>query len=355
VNAAPWAAETWMNCAGSVALSAKYPDLTPDAPKRVEGRAWHKAAELMVQTGELPDDPDVAEGAIMWADTLAALAPGATWAAEERLPCSLIHPSIPDGRADAITRHDGWVRTADYKAGHSYVDEFENWQQVIYLIAYFRKHALAHSAFRCSVTIVQPRYFGPAGKVRTWEFPATRLPEFEERIKTAAWRTLDANPLTKVGPWCAKCDGARGCAQLAQATGAIGEWIGEAKAFDPSPSDVAGELRMLINAEKLLKDRRAAMEEQALHFINNGRGVPGFERGQVASRETFPAESHAELLQVAEFLGVDAARPPEPITPAQLRKKGVDESVIKKYAVTPPGAIRLQMVNPKHTRRMFEQ
>ena len=54
---------------------------------------------------------------------------------------------------------------------------------------------------------------------------------------------------------------------------------------------------------------------------------------------------------MGELLGFDLAKPKEPITPAQARKIGVDNSLIDEYSQRVPGALKL--VEAKDARKVF--
>lgn len=351
-------AQVWMNCPGSVKLRGAHPDPDRDAPIRVEGREWHRVAETYIQCGALSGTPEQKEGAEMYRQALTALAPWGAWRAEQDVSLSFIHPTIPTGRPDAAAWRDGWLRVADYKPGRSYVSELDNLQCLLYLAGLL--HQLQEEgqitdveAVRVSVTIVQPRYYGRHPQVRTWEGPAGLLNTIVAAAREAAeLAALDAPPL-KVGPWCAQCDAKHACELLSTASGAIAEWAEEARPVPPTPERVGLELRMLHAAQKLLKARADGLEAQALHFLQAGQTVAGYEMGATQTRERFDPERVDELLALGDLLGVDLSRPREPVTPAQARKLGIDKTVIDAYAIRPPGERKLMPVDFDQSKRIF--
>lgn len=56
---------------------------------------------------------------------------------------------------------------------------------------------------------------------------------------------------------------------------------------------------------------------------------------------------------MGDLMGVDLRKPVELDTPAQARKKGVDESVIAAYSETPMTAIKLVEVDGTEARQVF--
>lgn len=355
-------AHVWVNCPGSVALATASPDPDRDAPRRLEGREWHAVAETYLKEGKLTGTDEQQAGAELSRETLTALAPWGAWRAEKSVDLSWIHPSIPPGRVDASAWRDGWLRVADYKAGRSYVSELDNWQALLYLAGLL--HQLqqdgevpdtpqAEEAIRVSVTIVQPRYYGQHPQARTWTGRASVLRAFVNLARDAAALTQAEAPPLKVGPWCAKCDAKHACDLLSTASGAIAEWAEEARPAPPTPERVGLELRMLHEAQKLLKARADGLEAQALHFLQRGQGVAGFEMGTTQPRERFDPERVEELLALGQLLGVDLAKPREPITPAQARKLGIDKGVIDSYAIRPAGERKLVPVDFDYSKRIF--
>lgn len=349
-------AEVWTNCPGSVQLLAAHPDPAADAPRRVEGREWHTVAEHLLRTGELTGTPAQQEGAIQYVEALRALAPLDSWQAEESIRLDWIHPTMPAGRADAVSRHDGWLRVADYKPGFSYVPEVDNWQGLLYLAGLVKPLALTpewEEARRVSITIVQPRYYGQHPQVRTWEGRASVLRAYVNIVRHAAEQAAMASPPLHVGKWCAKCDAKHACTLLAAAGAGIADWAEALTPVPPDPARIGVELHMLQAAAKLLKARADGLEAQALHFLQSGQAVAGFEMGTTQTRERFDPERVDELLALGDLLGVNLAKPREPITPAQARKLGVDAAVINTYAQRPPGERKLIATDYSLTRRIF--
>lgn len=355
-------AHVWVNCQASPRMSREHPDLEPDSPKRVEGREWHTVAEHMVRTGELTGTEDQQYGAELWASTLAFFAPLESWHVEDRLALSELSPHFKDGQADAWTfGADGWLRVADYKAGHSYVSEFDHWQCLLYLAYLLRKLQAdgtiadtpeAEEHLRISVTIVQPRYYGRHGTTRTWRGRASDLRTALNILQTAAALAASDKALAKVGPWCAKCDGRRGCATLQEAGCGIAEWAGTPASTPQTPLAVGVELQHVQAAMALLKARADGLEAQALHFLERSVGVPGFEMSAVQTRDTYRPGAEQEVIVLGEMLGMDLAAPRTALPPGKL-KKLLDESVIKQYIHRPAGARKLMPVHPDTTKRIF--
>ena len=76
--------------------------------------------------------------------------------------------------------------------------------------------------------------------------------------------------------------------------------------------------------------------------------------GYVKSRDGLSrAKNGKMIMMMGDLMGVDLRKPVELDTPAQARKKGVDESVIAAYSETPMTAIKLVEVDGTEARQVF--
>ncbi len=58
---------------------------------------------------------------------------------------------------------------------------------------------------------------------------------------------------------------------------------------------------------------------------------------------------------MAELSGVDLRKPVDLDTPAQCIKKGIDPAVVEQYAETPLTGVKLERVNERAIRSVFER
>src|SRR5205085_9695018 len=81
---------------------------------------------------------------------------------------------------------DAWVYSPrsltldvfDFKFGHGFVSEFENWQLIGYAAGFLESLGIdghADQALRVNLHVVQPRAYHRAGPVRTWSVLASDL------------------------------------------------------------------------------------------------------------------------------------------------------------------------------------
>jgi hypothetical protein len=113
-------------------------------------------------------------------------------------------------------------------------------------------------------------------------------------------------------------------------------------------------LKLLRRAQKAIEYRLSGLEEQAIHELSNGGLVSYFSTERGKGRERWKKDvPHAEVIMMGDLLGVDIRKPVEMDTPAQVRKKGIDESVIAEYSETPMTALKLVEVDGAKIRQIF--
>jgi hypothetical protein len=114
------------------------------------------------------------------------------------------------------------------------------------------------------------------------------------------------------------------------------------------------DLKLLRRAQKAIEYRLSGLEEQAIHELSNGGLVSYFSTERGKGRERWKKDvPHAEVIMMGDLLGVDIRKPVEMDTPAQVRKKGIDESVIREYSETPMTALKLVEVDDAKVRQIF--
>lgn len=348
------AAAVWMNCQASVRVSGSAPRLD-ERTDRDEGVLAHEVARAYAQGLACPAGAteEMREGAALWVEAIEQYGPTADWRYEQEIdPGAVISPAIPKSRPDAYLAREGELVVAEYKFGHREVDPRKAWQVIGYLVTLAAELGLPDST-KLTALIVQPRYYGRHPRVRAHSTPGVNRHPLTVQMRTAAADTMKGEAPCKTGEWCRSCDGRRACEVLEAATAGIADEAGVTRIHAQTPAQVGAELRALQHAQTLLKARLDAKEEEALHLLGRGQAVPGYEMGSTQPRERFPAERHGEVIAMGKLLGVDLARPPEPVTPAQARKKGIDASVISAYSVTPPGERKLMPVDYSHSKEVF--
>ena len=109
---------------------------------------------------------------------------------------------------------------------------------------------------------------------------------------------------------------------LQKSSGNVMSLMQRVEDFSLDPSQTGQELRRLHQAQEILEARIAGLEESAIAFIGQAKRVDGYEMVSDLGREKWKAESEKDVAGFGEMLGIDLAKPREPVTPAQARKKG---------------------------------
>lgn len=357
----PSQAVRWGNCSGSHALEPHYP-ADEDGPEAREGTAAHHYNSEALYGRVLPvgalapnGHPITAEmvecGQLFIDDVQGTLA---AWRSQgdhvefyveaKVYAHKTIHPKN-EGTPDVFVIN--WTRkiivVLDYKYGHRYVDPFNNEQLINYFGAILETFGIDREAAKewtASLRVVQPRNYHRDGPVRRWDTTGRILVGLIDNLQRAAQKAKGVAPETKTGPWCRDCQARRGCDAFMRAAASAMDVAGDTVPHDLPPQAVGLELRHLHRAAKLIEQRIEALEEQGLSIIAQGGTIPYYAKGYVQGREkwTIPAD---EVFILGEVMGVDLHAPPEPVSPSQARKAGLDPALVATLTVKPTGAAKL--------------
>lgn len=237
----------------------------------------------------------------------------------------------------------GALHVWDYKFGHLIVEAFENWQGIEYIAGILEELGIDSAAdefITVHLHIIQPRAFHRLGPIRTWTVKASDLRPYFNKLEAVEAEALGDNPTCRTGPQCRDCSARVPCwGHTADSFAAIA-YSGQPYSTPRDPAELGLELRLLRDAQATIKARLTGLEAQAEATIRDGDSVPGWavEPGQTRTRWAVPT---AEVLTLGDMLGVDLRKPPEPVTPTQAKKLGIDPAVISGYSETPTGALKL--------------
>lgn len=349
----PYSANRRVACPGSYSLEKLYP-VTEQSPSAREGKAAHWVATQMLQGNHMPGltDPDgepitkemIEHGQLYWNSVMEVCPNRELLNIERTIDISNIiegYTGVPDCYALRGTHLYIW----DYKYGHSFVEVFENWQLLEYAAGILQTATIT----KITMTIVQPRCYNSEGQVRSWTIDAAKMYEYIGILQRAEREALNPAAAQRPSRHCNYCPARHACQALQQSALSAVDVAMDNTPWDLSPAQTGNELRYLMRAAALLDARITGLSEQARSMITRGELVPGFklESGRSTERWNNPEE----VLTLAELLGMELAKPREPITPNQARKLGVDESLLSAYAQRIPGSLKL--VEAKDARKIF--
>lgn len=370
---APSSAARRVQCTASTRAEAAYPD--EEGTAAAEGTAGHWAAAQavagrVVAEGQITPQghvltAEMVEGAELYAEDIAhelesfGLKPK-DGQIEQPLVMPNIHPQswgTPDFWI-AVRTSTGWhIFLYDYKFGFRIVEVFENWQLVEY-IAGILLQVVGHNVgqadqhVRVTAKIVQPRAPHRNGPIRSWTFTASDIRGHINIASMAASEALGPTAKFRVGPECTDCRARRACETLQRAALTACDIASQGQPFDLPPHALALEYRTLKRYSALMEARISGLEEQALALARAGTSLPGLRVEHGAGRETWTVPA-ATVIQIGQALGVNIAKPPEPLTPKQAVKAGLSEAVLAGITTTPRGAARLVEDDGSLARRVF--
>jgi hypothetical protein len=332
-------------------MQQQHPDQGDDTAA-LEGEAAHWVLTDCVLEGVIIEVGDEAPNGVrvtsemitgadlMLRDIVATLGP--EWRSliriEQRLPPVVtLHPENW-GTPDVYAVVGNTIHVWDYKYGYGYVEVYENWQ----LINYFALIFLALGLHDCAVkfTIVQPRSYGPEGPVRRWATTAVALRAHVNVLRNSYGAALGPQPRLRVGPECDHCSARHACPELLRAGARAADYVRGPQPFDLSPAALGRELTLMRQTAELIKARQSGLEEQALRAIRAGAQVPGYAVGHGSGRQAWTKPA-AAVINTGKMLGLDIAKPIEPLTPKQAIARGMPESLVESMSTTPVGEAKL--------------
>jgi hypothetical protein len=133
---------------------------------------------------------------------------------------------------------------------------------------------------------------------------------------------LSPSPLAITGPYCYKCKAASTCAALREVAWSAVE-LAELGSEHELPDDVLGsELKLLEDHADALKYRIDGLRTDLEHRIRNGSRVAGYDIVPTTSalKWVLPA---SDIIMTADLMGVDIRKPPEALTPTQVKSKNL--------------------------------
>lgn len=337
------AAHRWMNCPGSIRLSAGIPSTSSIYAD--EGTAAHELCEkCLLQEANAEDflgdtitvngtdfevDQEMVDAVAVYCDTVwGAMSKSDILMIEERFSLESLDPPAPMfGTADAVIykpkrgKRPARLVVIDFKYGQGVPVEVLGNPQMRY---YGLGAALKHRDKPLSViemVVVQPRARHADGPVRREEIPVFELIEWSGDLLEAARRTEDPDAPLAAGDWCRFCPAHPVCPEARRAV------LETAKAdfadvMPPEPETLTAEqIGEILNRGEIIKKWIASVYDYALAELNAGREIPGWKL--VDKRATRKWMDEQAAIEKLRDLGLDDddLYTSKFVTPAQAEKK----------------------------------
>lgn len=370
---APSSAGTWGpgGCPASPRMAQAFPEDEETQAAR-EGEAAHWWMEEAVRGREHGVGIAAPNGVLVTAEmieggermvddarSLIATGPHVKWALEASVKMPQIHPTLNWGRSDfiAVDTINKIIYVWDYKFGHGYVDAFENWQLVDYVVGAVNYLQIQPDAYwSVDMRIYQPRSFHEDGPVKRWGNAPMPWPQFlpyVDRLREAAALAVEPDAPMRTGDHCDYCPARHACPALRKVGAASIERSLRGVPSELSPENAGLALRTIRAARERLEALETGLEAQIHAELRKGNTATGFELVQGYGREKW-TQPVADIVAMGELFGKTLSKPAEAITPAQARKLGIDEAVISAYSEKPKGEMKLRPLDDKNIRKAFQ-
>lgn len=332
-----------MNCQGSLQMPEAFPAINLDTTIRDEGIAAHYMANAVFRgTHILANliDKKAPNGVYMSADM-------ATHVSEylSALDCGETEANTSFGndtyrvaaRCDHY-RYDAATNTLtidDLKYGYGIVEPDENWTLLAHAIGVC--WSLQIQPATIILRIHQPRPHHRHGKLREWRTTWDNLMLYAAQIERTL--TNPDNILATGDDWCRKCRALASCpaAHLANMNAVDASAI--ALSDELPPDALAYELDLLTTASATLKSRLDALTEMVMYKRSQGILVGNYHAEQGIGNTTWKPGLNPQI--VTAVTGVPLTTAPGFVTPAEAKRRGVPEHVIKSLTYRPRTALKL--------------
>lgn len=291
-------------------------------------------------------------------DTFAAAHTGSVVRVENRVTMSKMIHSKCWGTPDCYVVDWGnrVIHLWDYKYGHRYVDVFRCWQLIAYLIGIVETENLASlDGWKFTMTICQPRNYHPEGPMRVApDLDGAKLVSHAIDLRVAANEAMLPDSPLKTGEHCRDCTARHACPALERVAMGCVDMSLVAPPVDLPVNAQSVELVILRAAMKRMGARAEGLEASLLGALRSGARAIHHGVEYSFGRERYKDDIDiAEVFAIADMYGVDARKKVEALTPNQLRKAGVDATVIEPYVHKPRGALTLVEVTKHSIEKRF--
>lgn len=377
-------ANTWVNCTGQVQLSLQYPAIESGdgvSEARLEGRAFHEVSQNILESFKKPSGKlvnrfetvgtlskdgivitdEIYDGALEYSTDVFKVCNSTGMLRyiqiEEHVDLSGVFPSMY-GYVDCwlYDEQNHKLYVWDAKFGHRSVDAFENWQLITYVVGILESLGIDDDNLTISLRVAQPRSYKNTGCIDEWLCTLSELRVYIETVKSAAIEAYSDSATCKTGKQCLTCSARYACGELQQVSYTSMDYLQNVEGVSLTGHHLALELRLLKRAQDAIKSRLSGLEEQALSELASGGTLPGFATRQGFGRRRWRKDTPVEeVIMMGDLMNVNVRKPDNLDTPAQVLKKGIDESVIDMYSETPMTGLKLVEDDGSKARNVFRK
>ncbi len=368
---APSSAYRWVKCPGSAILEKQQIDEETQASKEGTASHWVATETLRSWTSQSRIDEstfidkiapngiiitdEMTQGAQEFVDAVLKVVQEhgllSKLQIEQRVTLSPDNWGTPD--TWVYDDNSGILYIWDYKYGHRFVDEYENWQLMNYALAILKgRNGLEDQHLRVSMCIIQPRCYSQLGIVRTWTVMASDLRGYANQLNTAAAEARRPCAISLTGSHCRYCKARYACIGAQKAAMAAIEISEEHAPMVVMPPDVLGlERQMLQRAYEALEFRITGLDARIINIIKSGTAVLGWGIKPTYGQQKWN-KPYLEVAALGDLMDKDL-RKPGVITPKQAIKLGIDKGVVNAYSETQQSGFKLVPDDNSKARKVF--
>lgn len=337
----------FMQCNGSALMQPSYPPEAEqiDTTIRDEGIAAHEMA-LSVYRGDFSDplelvDRRASNGVFYTADMAQHVETYLEFIRQDEYDNESMELDTSfvgvGARADFVgVTSDGRIRIPDFKYGFTIVEPEYNWTLIAHLVGSIRKLGVADVRnMTFELSIIQPRARHHKGPIRVWPVGYDEYVALYSQLRSA----LD-NPKNELrtGPSCYKCPARATCPAYTKAELNAIEASDVMFSENVSNEQLSEAIRMLQRASKVVKQKLESYESLAKHRLRKGEQVGNFALEPTIGNTAWNEGLTPEFVQM--LTGVNVAKPGL-VTPAQAKKAGINEDVLKTMTYRPSTGVKL--------------
>lgn len=345
-------ANQWMKCFGSHRMQQVIEPLTTEkTDSQLEGIACHEYAQSILSTGEIIEDatPETVAFAEEYVEYVRKFSDGQPVTVETKVNLGFLMSGwycIPD----CYFQKGSQLHIIDAKFGHRIVDAEKNWQLIIEAIGICENDDTIETI---TFHIVQPRAF--VKNASTWTINRDELTSLRRELCDVLVEVVGSNPQCTTGPHCTDCHARYTCNTLRREGFSAVQYVEDLSFSHLDGLSLGCEIELLQQAAEAIKNRLTGLEEQALHNLKRGQSVPGFGLKDSLGRKTWAkGVSNDKIIFLGEMSGVDAVKPVQLLTPAQMIEKGVSENAVNKLAYTPKRGVALVKESSSLAAKIFD-
>jgi hypothetical protein len=246
-------------------------------------------------------------------------------------------------KPDCVIDAENYLHIIEFKYGYKIVEPYVNYQLILGAAAFLRRN---HEHIK--LTVVQPRAHHRFGPIRTHVATPIELDYHFRFIKERAQRTFATAPAGICGNWCADCLNTTSCQALTHSIYEGFHLYEECGLGTVKPGEMKDEFKFLCDLQARVKTRLNALEAEIEARMKSGEYLPELFLKPRFGNRTFciPAATIEALTGKSAFKQV-------PVTPADLEKEGVADSVLNAVTTRPQVGHKIAILDKREIERIF--